>query len=195
MRRGLRRVAALPDGEGRSPSCSKIAATIALAMSGHELMDLFERELVESRRLARAYRRRSAGRGERAGARRLHWRTCRKVRPAGLLAMEVLVLRRHGDRIMRDRVERSVGVGAERNLLRPPLVLPHLLEGFPDFPLGYVERPCLVHRAPPITGAGSSPADSRARTSAAASTRHVPSAALTRFPQPSSPHIHSAIPD
>jgi hypothetical protein len=76
-----------------------------------------------------------------------------------------------------------------------PLVLPHLLEGFPDFPLGYVERPCLVHRAPPITGAGSSPADSRARTSAAASTRHVPSAALTRFPQPSSPHIHSAIPD
>ena len=28
----------------------------------------------------------------------------------------------------------------------------HLLEGFPDFPLGYVERPCLVHRVPPVTG-------------------------------------------
>src|SRR5690349_19539199 len=28
----------------------------------------------------------------------------------------------------------------------------HLFEGFPDFPLRNVERLCLVHRAPPVTG-------------------------------------------
>ena len=50
--------------------------------------------------------------------------------PAGLLPMEVLVLRGHGDRVVRDRIERSVGVRAERDALdhrRPVAERIHLL--------------------------------------------------------------------
>ena len=52
--------------------------------------------------------------------------------PAGLLPVEVLVLRRHRDRFVRDRVERSVGVCAELDLLDHggPVAEPiHLLPG------------------------------------------------------------------
>ena len=50
--------------------------------------------------------------------------------PAGFLAVEVLVLRRHRDRFVRDRVERSASVGAEFDLLyhgRPVSEPIHLL--------------------------------------------------------------------
>ena len=50
--------------------------------------------------------------------------------PAGLLPVEVLVLRGHGDRVVRDRVERSAGVCAERDALdhrRPVAQHIHLL--------------------------------------------------------------------
>jgi hypothetical protein len=53
-----------------------------------------------------------------------------EARPAGLLPVEVLVLRRHRDGVVHDRLERAVCSGAELDLLdhgRPVAELIHLL--------------------------------------------------------------------
>ena len=83
-----------------------------------------------------------------------------QARPAGLLPMEVLVLRGHGDRVVRDRVERSVGVGAERHALdhRGPVAeLIHLLPGQHDPHRALAARAPPARPAPPgIAGAAPS---------------------------------------
>src|SRR5437660_3998924 len=91
-----------------------------------------------------------------------HWR--RKVAPRGHPIPEpVEVVRK-----INLKLGNRLSVYSSR-----PLVGLHLLEGFPDFPLRDVERLCLGHRAPPVTGWLWVAAEQCARTSPFASGRQV----------------------
>ena len=83
--------------------------------------------------------------------------------PAGLLPMEVLVLRGHGHRIVRDHVERSAGVRADRDALdhrRPVAQHVHLLDASARHAPNAAARAPPAPPAPPET-AGAGPSRSR----------------------------------
>ena len=90
---------------------------IELERHGELVHGGFERIQRRAPHSARACRTRSADPGERAGARRSRLGSCRAGRTSPSPAGKVFVLRGHGDRIVRDRLQRSAGRGAEPDTL------------------------------------------------------------------------------